>query len=575
MRRLLALALLLSAPVAHAQTDGVLQLDSDLDRFLLRQQAAGRLPMAQLTHRPLAAYQAQAYLDSLAVFDSLAVRGERRGTPLAASDRALLAQFRYRAPLPGARLFDPLPYVYDNGHDAIVGEGDGYALQFNPLFNLSYGVARRTETPRLDPTVPVYQNTRGVQASGHLGRYLFFEARVEENQRVDATFQHAKRTSPRLGDAMVLYSDEANPRTGTRDSLGYDYYRVAGVVGLRTRFVEVRAGRDRNSWGYGRSSLVLSNYAPSYDHVQVRAKVWRIEYTALYAALLNQSELAAPVSDQILPRSYASMHRVNVKLPKGLEFEAFESVMFSDDTTAARRRRGFDVAYVNPLLLLRAAEQDRGSPDNAALGVGLAWQSPWRARFYGTLFLDELDVAVLRTDSWRNKWAFTVGATLADLPVPGLMVRGEYTRIRPFVYSHYNTRNSYTHYLDLLGHPAGPNASDLMLEVDYRPSPRLALAGTVTHTIRGRSSAATDNVGDDPLRNYQLGRTTNDVPTLAGVRVTQTQAEARASVQALPRLWLDALVRAEQVKDAERGTRRFVAPYVSLRWGLPFESARY
>ena len=39
--------------------------------------------------------------------------------------------------------------------------------------------------------------------------------------------------------------------------------------------------------------------------------------------------------------------------------------------------------------------------------------------------------------------------------------------------------------------------------------------------------------------------------------------------------FFDALVRAEQVKDAERGTRRFVAPYVSLRWGLPFESARY
>ena len=573
MRRLsallpLAALALAAAPSARAQQDGVLQLDSDLDRFLVRQQAAGRLPSAQLTHRPLAAYRAQQYLDSLAAFDSLAVRGENGGAPLSASDRSMLAQYRYRAPMPGAEAVrGRIGYVYANGQDLFEGKGDGYALQFNPLATLSAGMARRTERAGQDGSVFVYQNTRGAQASGHLGPYVFFEARLEENQRRDARFAHRFRTTPRLADTQII-------GIGEGDSLGYDYYRATGVVGLRTRFVEVRAGRDRNAWGYGRSSLVLSNYAPSYDHVQLRVNVWRLEYTALYASLINQTGLSR-YDDQILPRSYASMHRLNVKLPKGIELEAFESVFFSDDSTAARRRRGFDVAYLNPLLLLRAAEQDNGSPDNAALGVGAAWQTPWRTRLYGTLFLDELDVSELGNDSWRNKWAFTLGGTVADWPVSGLMVRAEYTRIRPFVYTHYSARNSYTHYLDLLGHPAGPNASDAMVEVDYRPSPRLVVAGTFTHTRRGRSSAATGNIGDDPLREYDNGRTQDQIPTLGGVRQTLLAAEGRVGYQLLPRLWLDALVRAESTDDAETGKDRYVAPYLSLRWGLAPLSLRY
>ena len=68
---------------------------------------------------------------------------------------------------------------------------------FNPLANLSAGQARRTETSTQSPSVFVYQNTRGAQASGHLGDRLFFEARIEENQRRDARFFHYGRTSPR------------------------------------------------------------------------------------------------------------------------------------------------------------------------------------------------------------------------------------------------------------------------------------------------------------------------------------------------------------------------------------------
>ena len=65
LRGLAAILFLLLSVPASAQVDGVLQIDDGLHRFLVRQQLAGRLDWAHLTHQPLSAGDAQAYLDSL------------------------------------------------------------------------------------------------------------------------------------------------------------------------------------------------------------------------------------------------------------------------------------------------------------------------------------------------------------------------------------------------------------------------------------------------------------------------------------------------------------------------------
>jgi hypothetical protein len=51
--------------------------------------------------------------------------------------------------------------------------------------------------------------------------------------------------------------------------------------------------------------------------------------------------------------------------------------------------------------------------------------------------------------------------------------------------------------------------------------------------------------------------------------------EARIGYELLPSLFVEGVLRAESVDDAERGLDRYVAPAASLRWGLPFQSTRY
>lgn len=547
------------APPARAQVEGVTQLGDELDRFLVRQHAAGRLPEGTLTHRPLSAAEVSPWLDSLARRDSTGA------VPLSATDRALLASFRGTGPAPGGAWANRRwGAVYRDGRHVVSAEGRSFRLVFEPLAYLGLGAARRTETPGVTPSVTVYQNTRGVRAAGRLGdagrTHLFVEARVEENQRRDAldTYVDSLGTAARLGNVQ---------RFGTG---GLDYYRATGVLGLHTRFVEARLARDRPAWGPGRTSVELSGYAAPFDHVLVKARVWRLDYATLYGATtVVESGLAYGYP---YARRFLAAHRLSVQLPFGATIGAFEAVAFTD-TVRAERRSGFDPAYLNPLVLLRSAEQDRASPDNAFVGLDGAWRPVRGVEVYGQYLFDEFSTETFGTDSWRNKTAWLAGLRLADVGLPGLMVGVEAARVRPFTYGHLSDLTSYRHLTSPLGHPIGANGTDVSASLDWRPSPRWTVGADVARTTRGRSPAG-QVLGDDLARSYYQ-RTQDEVATGAGIRQTLLLAEAHVSRAVLPGLWLTAFLRAESNDDAERGTVRALTPMLLVRWGLPVQSARY
>src|SRR5690606_27763487 len=214
--------------------------------------------------------------------------------------------------------------LYRDGEHLVSASGDGYRLVLEPLGYFALGGARQTEGPGRAPTVTTWQNTRGVRAAGHVGRHLFFETRIEENQRQPVVLEREGRTAPRLGHVKLAGGDT------------YDYWRATGVVGYHDRFLEVRFGRDRNRWGFGTNSLALSDYAPAYDQLQVRARVGPVAYTSLVA------RFTAPVSptgsDTFLPATYGAFHRLTLNLPWRVQLAAYESVIFADDTSAGRRR---------------------------------------------------------------------------------------------------------------------------------------------------------------------------------------------------------------------------------------------
>src|SRR5690625_7433600 len=101
-----------------------------------------------------------------------------------------------------------------------------------------------------------------------------------------------------------------------------------GTVGVQTRFVDIRAGRDRNRWGDGLSSMFLSDYPPEYDQVQIRPTFWRLQYINLYSAGPDYAS-SNRFSSHVVPRKDVAPHPLAVHLPGRVQLHLHQSVPLS------------------------------------------------------------------------------------------------------------------------------------------------------------------------------------------------------------------------------------------------------
>ena len=173
---------------------------------------------------------------------------------------------------------------------------------------------------------------------------------------------------------------------------------------------------------------------------------------------------------------------------------------------------------------------------------------------------------------WANKWAVQVGAHL--VPHPAIDVRIEYTRLRPYLYAHREPLNAYTHYGDVLGHPAGPNAVDLLMELEVRPTSRVTSRVTVYRTVRGRDTLGV-NLGSNPALSNATRPADRDVAILQGIREVTTYVDVLGSYEILPRLYADLRLTYGATDDDLLGLDRYIQPMVGIRWGLQPSSPRY
>ncbi|NNE34025.1 MAG: hypothetical protein HKN13_02240, partial [Rhodothermales bacterium] len=530
---------------ASSQTSGVGQIDDTAQRFLQRQYIIGNLSGAGLTALPMSGFATDAAFDTL------------RSAELSARDKHQLEVLQGLSTLStSAALNRRFAYLYANGRDFVNYNGDGYSIAVNPLAYLRIGAL--SGLPEEDPRGDIYwRNTRGIDVAGKIGKYVFFETRLEENQRLDPRLkpEEDNKTATRLGKATV-------------NSKGVlDYMVATGVVGFSSRFFEVQFGRDRARLGYGQGSIVLSNFGPVFDQLQIRTTLGRIQYVNIFASLATKRRFNR---DSIVPKKYAAIHRLEVQATDRLQFSIFETVVFASDSLDGRK--GFDIAYMNPLIFYRAVEADRGSPDNVLLGGGASYRPVDGVMIHAELLLDELRVSRIGDKWWANKWAGQIGVKTALLD--GLLAGIEYTRIRPYMYSHNEPLNAYVHYQDFLGHPAGPNAVDWTLFVDYRVRPRIGVQVAAAYTIRGADDGEL-NYGSNPLLPNSTRTGDENISLLQGIREVELNVDAAVSYELLPELFLEAGFWTRRVDNAQSGAENLIAPLVGFRWGLPMETARW
>lgn len=547
----LYISFLLFPYAIYAQNEGILQINDELHNFLIRQQTSGLLPNAFLNHQPLSGSDANQYLRDLDV----------QRAHLSSSDQTLLDQFLNKKVYSSTKKVNKiLPFLYKNSNAYAEMKGDDYALQLNPLAYYTFGSGAFTSEQAGNSSRNLIQKTRGIRAAGHIGKSVFFETRITGNLVDIAYPEPTQYYAQRIG-----FTHYASPSR-------YDYFQAMGMVGFKSKHFEVRFGRDNNRWAEGMNSVILSNYAPVYDQLQIRTTVGKVQYVNLFTAMNDVTRWAG--GDTPMPRKFGTFHSLTIRPLKSIEVGVFESIMFAPTDKTNLRRFDYDISYLNPIIFYRAVEHDRGSPDNALVGASGSIIPFKGVKLYGQLMLDEFVASNIKAQNgwWANKWATLAGIHL--VPNAKLEARAEFSSARPFMYSHNDASNAYIHHDSILGLQGGPNSKNYLFYLNYQPTARLVANITTTYRDAGRNPL-NKNFGADATLSYvspdhEFG---NEIGQ--GIQEKTLLIESRIGFEWISKLFLEAGVRYQNIQDAEKGEYGYTLPFIQLRWGMPFQYQRY
>lgn len=307
----------------------------------------------------------------------------------------------------------------------------------------------------------------------------------------------------------------------TRDEITAQFYKGD---------MTFRWGKIRREWGQGDGSLYLSGSAHPFEgfEAHISPNSW-FDYSFAVGSLGNwfvdsyiNNDLVTNefLEDGITPNpDYDPLLNTDITTRLGMFSEQkmisiqqmsvtptdWLSLLFSSSAIWGKR---FEIAYLTPLLMPFMTQEFNGDFDNVSITAGFALRLPKVGKVYGSLFLDETSGSSIEAifKYPRNMYAYQGGiqTPISFLPFGTLTL--QYTKINPFVYTHYIEDNypsssipvslSYTNEGQNLGYFLPPNSDEIMLKVETFPKPNLLTTFKYQLVRHGTNDASIDNDSD-------------------------------------------------------------------------------
>ncbi|MCC6459320.1 MAG: hypothetical protein IT260_02545 [Saprospiraceae bacterium] len=368
-----------------------------------------------------------------------------------------------------------------------------FHLRVNPMLHLAAG--RQQGDPEL-----VFTNQRGLEVRGDVDGRIFFYTNVVETQARFPNYVNQwigdYQAVPGAGFFKKYQSEVFNIQNG------YDFNLANAYIGGHlTRHVSAQFGHGRHFIGNGYRSLLLSDAGNNAFYLKLSTRIWRLHYQNLFLELTPISSAVPRPANSLIPKKYAAVHYLSLRLSRQLTVGFFEATVFN-------RSRQFEFQYLNPVILYRTVEGMIGSPDNVLIGFDGRWNLWQRVQAYGQVLVDEfLFSALYKADQkgwWGNKFGWQAGLKYLDaFGVDHLDLQAEVNSVRPYTYSSFDSLNSFTHYSQPLAHPLWSNFTEFVGLVRYRPLPRLSLCGRAIFAKTGDNPAG-QNWGANPLLSNSI-----------------------------------------------------------------------
>jgi len=334
-----------------------------------------------------------------------------------------------------------------NEHLALV-KGKNYWFTLNPVWDLQIG----KDNSDLDYT---YNNTRGVQIQGSLGKKLSFSTSFYESQGRFAEYfnKETRRLNPIIG-AYALVPGRGKAKD-FKDN-GFDYPVAEAYLSYTpNEFFNFQFGNGKNFIGDGYRSFFLSDVASPYPFLKISTQFWKIKYTNLWMWMDDIRDVAS--GDGTNFRKYVAMHHLSWNVTKNFNVGLFEAVITNENSY-----NQFDISFFNPIIFYRAVEFSNGGDGsgNVQIGLNMKYKVNDNISLYNQFLIDEMTVDRVFDGSgyWGNKFAFQLGAKYYNaFKVDNLMLQGEFNIARPYTFSHKEVTLNSGHYNQPISHIWGAN----------------------------------------------------------------------------------------------------------------------
>jgi hypothetical protein len=551
---LTGIAALITCTAAYSQSTYA-PLNKDyyhlLDRYEIR---SGRMAGFHTGNKPYERKQIAAFADSLVENEGLELNTrDEFNLQYLLNDNSEWTEYEEERKRPVLRHF------YRNKADLFHVDTPDLGLHINPVLHLELG--RDSETAYRQ-----YINTRGLELRGMINQKVGFYTFMAENQAVLPGYVNERirqtNTIPHEGFWKPFKQN------------GVDFFTARGYITFNaTKNIGLQFGHDRQFFGNGYRSIVLSDFANNYLFLKIRTQVWKFQYTNLFAQMTADvfaTRGGTLLGGQNYPKKYLAMHHLSLNIGRYFNIGIFENIALGRRDTVGSN--SFDINYLNPIIFYRAIEQQHGSPDNVQLGMDFKWNFLRHFSMYGQLLIDEFVLSEVSSRSgwWANKQAGQLGLKYIDaLGIPNLDLQAETNIIRPYVYGHQDLYTSYTHYRQPLAHPIGANLMEYIGILRYQPAPRLWITGKAIFTHYGEDTENT-NWGTNPLLSYRQLQRTYGNTIGQGVDTRLLFGDLTLSYQLRHNLFVDLkqVVRKKESAIVERNSTTLFTSG-GIRWNIP------
>lgn len=402
-----------------------------------------------------------------------------------------------------------------------------FEIQMNPVFYGSLGMSRGTGPAGVNDIT--FQNTRGFEIRGMIGRRLGFYTFLGENQ---ARMPFYSRQFEKKFGAVPGENFYKDYKTN-----GFDYFNFRGYITFSAikDVIQVQFGHDQNRIGPGYRSLLLGNFAPSYLFLKTNVKVWIFNYQWMLAQGINNTSKYAY---QGFDKKFFSMHHLSLNLGKHVNIGLFEAITNGSDSASAK----FEWNYLNPIILYRSVESFIGSKNAAMVGMDFKVNFLRHVQIYGQFAVSEFNLAEMKKQSgwFGNQQAFQLGIKYIDaFALKNLDIQIEGNYVRPFMYTDRINEGAYTHYNQPMAHPLGANFWEIVGVARYQAHKRVNIVAKGFYAYQGLDPSNAFNYGSN--LNIAYVDRTQDYGNFIGTGAPTKIAMADVAVSYMVRhnLWID------------------------------------